>query len=109
MVEVKDKVFVADIDELVVVDINTAQMIEKYPIPGAILMPMMWRPMSAAPFMSQIPLAARVYRWKNHKVDVYLEVRCRAQMASGQNRIDSWWRLYTTYCLRPWQKPSSWR
>ena len=35
-------------------------------------------------------LAARVYRLKNHKVDVYLE---EVPSANGlwQNRIDSWW------------------
>ncbi|HRH77132.1 MAG TPA: GTP-binding protein [Cellvibrionaceae bacterium] len=72
MAQFKDKVFVADIDELVVVDINTAQVIEKIPMPSAILLNDVAADERGTIYVSDT-FAARVYRLKNHKVDVYLE------------------------------------
>ncbi|HMW72207.1 MAG TPA: GTP-binding protein [Cellvibrionaceae bacterium] len=72
MAQFKDKVYVADIDEVVVVDINTAQVVEKIPMPGAIMLNDVAADERGTIYISDT-FAARVYRLKNHKVDVYLE------------------------------------
>lgn len=72
MAQYKDKVYVADIDEVVVVDINSAQIIETIPMPGAIMLNDVAADERGTIYISDT-FAARVYRIKNHKVDVYLE------------------------------------
>lgn len=72
MAQFKDKVYVADIDEVVVVDINTAKVVEKIPMPGAILLNDVAADERGTIYISDT-FAARVYRLKNNKVDVYLE------------------------------------
>lgn len=72
MAQFKDKVFVADIDEVIVVDINTAQVIEKILIPGAIMLNDVAVDERGTVYISDT-FAARVYRLKNRKVDVYLD------------------------------------
>ncbi|RYZ92792.1 MAG: GTP-binding protein [Moraxellaceae bacterium] len=72
MAQFKDKVYVADIDELVVVDINKAKIIEKLPIPGSILLNDVAVDAQGIVYISDT-FAGRVYRLKNHQVDIYLE------------------------------------
>jgi DNA-binding beta-propeller fold protein YncE len=72
MAQFKDKVFVADIDEVIVVDINSAQVIEKILIPGAIMLNDVAVDERGTVYISDT-FAARVYRLKNRKVDVYLD------------------------------------
>ncbi len=72
MAQYKDKLYVADIDELVVIDINTATVVEKIPLPGAILLNDVAADERGTIYISDT-FAARVYRLKNQTIDVYLE------------------------------------
>ncbi|HEY6529623.1 MAG TPA: GTP-binding protein [Cellvibrionaceae bacterium] len=72
MAQFKDKVYVADIDELVIVDINSAKIIEKLPVPGSILLNDIAVDSQGVVYISDT-FAGRVYRLKNHQIDVYLE------------------------------------
>lgn len=72
MAQFKDKVYVADIDEVVVVDINTAKIIEKIPMPDAILLNDVAADARGTIYISDT-FSGRVYRIKNQQVDIYIE------------------------------------
>jgi hypothetical protein len=72
MAQFKDKVYVADIDEVVVIDINSAKIIEKIAMPGAILLNDIAADARGTIYISDT-FAGRVYRLKDRQAEVYLE------------------------------------
>lgn len=72
LAQFKDKVYVADIDEVVVVDVNTAKIIEKIPMPESILLNDVAADARGTIYISDT-FSGRVYRIKNQQVDIYIE------------------------------------
>lgn len=72
MAQFKDKIYVADIDEVVVIDLNSAKVIEKILLPGAILLNDVAADARGTIYISDT-FAGRVYRLKDRQAEVYLE------------------------------------
>lgn len=72
MAQFKDKVYVADIDEVVVVDVNSAKIIAKIPVPDAVFLNDVTADKHGSIFVSDT-FTGRVHRIQGQKVEVYLE------------------------------------
>jgi hypothetical protein len=72
MAQFKDRVYVADLDEVVVVDLNTSKIIAKIPVPDAVFLNDVAADKKGAIFVSDT-FTGRVYRLRNNQVEVYLE------------------------------------
>jgi hypothetical protein len=72
LAQYKDKVYVADIDQIVIVDIKNASIVEKISVPEAIFLNDVTVDQQGTVYVSDTG-NGRIYRLKDHKVDVYLE------------------------------------